>query len=146
MKDVWKGLSGTAGMALTWVLSLLGGWDAALGMMLLLMGLDLFTGVVASLRGKSTATPGGGFLSRVLFDGISRKLMMMALVMLAAGVDRMMNTSGICRMAAVGFYAANEGMSVVENAALLGVPFPQKVLQALEKLKTEDSQPPDQAP
>ena len=132
MKETFKALTGTVCAG---ALYLLGGWDTAIGMMFLLMGLDLLTGVMAALKQKSAHTPGGGFLSRTFFLGLTRKLTITLMIMLAAALDRTLGTQGLCRLAAIGFYTANEGLSIVENAALLGVPFPKGLLNALERLR-----------
>ena len=132
MKETLKALSGTVCAG---ALYLLGGWDTAIGMMFLLMGLDLLTGVMTALKQKSAHTPGGGFLSRTFFLGLTRKLTITLMIMLAAALDRTLGTQGLCRLAAIGFYTANEGLSIVENAALLGVPFPKGLLNALERLR-----------
>lgn len=124
-----------AGFALlAFLLRLLGGWDAALGLLLLLMGLDLVSGVFLSFLGKSGQSAGGGFLSRSLFLGLSRKLLMLVLVMVGAAADGLMGTQ-VARLSVIGFYAANEALSVVENAALCGVSFPRGLLAALERLR-----------
>jgi toxin secretion/phage lysis holin len=141
MKETLKALSGTVCAG---ALYLLGGWDTAIGMMFLLMGLDLLTGVMAALKQKSAHTPGGGFLSRTFFLGLTRKLTITLMIMLAAALDRTLGTQGLCRLAAIGFYTANEGLSIVENAALLGVPFPKGLLNALERLRERnDNQNPN---
>ncbi len=64
--------------------------------------------------------------------------MVMGLVMLAAALDRLLGTQGVSRLAVIGFYAANEGLSIVENAALLGLPFPRGVLMMLEKMRDQE--------
>ena len=141
MKETLKALSGTVCAG---ALYLLGGWDTAIGMMFLLMGMDLLTGVMAALKQKSAHTPGGGFLSRTFFLGLTRKLTITLMIMLAAALDRTLGTQGLCRLAAIGFYTANEGLSIVENAALLGVPFPKGLLNALERLRERnDNQNPN---
>jgi toxin secretion/phage lysis holin len=122
---------------LAWLARALGGWDTTLSLMFAVMGLDLLTGLLVSLAGKSDKTKGGGFLSGVFFQGLTRKLMMLLLVMLATALDGLMGTDGVCRLAVIGFYAANEGLSIVENAALLGLPFPQALLAVLERMKQQ---------
>ncbi len=136
VRNVERWLLGAGASGLTWLLAKLGGWDAAMQAMFLLMGLDLLTGSLCALLGK--CKEGERFCSRRMFEGLSRKVMMLALVMLATALDGLMGTSGVSRAAVVGFYCANEGMSIVENAALLGVPFPQAVLGALEAMRNKD--------
>ena len=134
MKDISRALGGALMGLVAWVSQLLGGWDTALGLMFLLMGLDLVTGVIIALAGKSSHTPGGGFLSRRLFDGLLRKTLMVLMVILATALDGLLGAS-VCRLAVIGFYGANEALSIIENAALLGLPFPKGLLEALERFR-----------
>ncbi len=138
MKGIWKWCLSALGTLGAWLCWALGGWDLALGMMFLIMGLDLLTGLLCSFAGKSQKSPGGGFLSGAFFQGLSRKLMMLALVMLATALDRLLDSQGVSRLAVIGFYAANEGLSIVENGALLGLPFPKGVLKLLEAMRKEE--------
>ena len=140
MRTFFKGFLGLTAALGAWLAQALGGWDAALSMMFLLMGLDLLTGLLTSAAGRSDKTRGGTFLSTAFFLGLSRKLMMLALVILAAALDRMLNTAGVSRVAVIGFYAANEGLSIVENAALLGVPFPNGVLRMMERMRETEEE------
>jgi toxin secretion/phage lysis holin len=139
MKMIFKWLSGAAGACCAWLCWALGGWDGALQMMFLLMGLDLMTGVMVSVVRRSDKTEGGGFLSSAFFLGLSRKLMMLALVMLATALDGVLGSAGVSRVAVIGFYAANEGLSIVENGAVLGVPFPKAVLGVLERMREKEA-------
>lgn len=143
LKNICRAVSGACMSLVAWLSTLLGGWDAALSLLFLLMGLDLVTGVVTGLMRLSAHTPGGGFLSRALFEGLSRKLLMVLLVILATALDALLSTS-VCRLAVIGFYGANEALSIIENAALLGVPFPKGLLSALERFRDsrDDSQLP----
>lgn len=138
-------LKGAAGTVCAGALYLLGGWDTAIGVMFLMMGLDLVTGALTALRARSPHTAHGGFLSRAFFAGLTRKLTVTLMIMVAHALDRALGTQGICRLAAIGFYTANEGLSIVENAALLGVPFPRSLLNALERLRERSDAPPDPA-
>lgn len=134
MKHALRALSGAAMGMLAWVTQLLGGWDAALSLLFLLMGLDLVTGVITGLMRRSAHTEGGGFLSRTLFEGLTRKVLMVLMVILATALDGLLSAT-VCRLAVIGFYGANEALSIVENAALLGVPFPRGLLRALERFR-----------
>ena len=134
-----KGVLGVFGAIGTYASYLLGGWDAAISIMFVIMGIDYVTGILCAFRGKSDKTPGGAFSSRAAFGGITKKLMMLLIIMLAVALDRLMGTDSVCRIAAIGFYVANEGMSIVENAAVLGVPFPASLLKVLETLKSREN-------
>ena len=135
MQKYIKPLLGAIGTIGTYLVYLLGGWDAALTIMFLLMGLDCLTGLLTAFAGKSDKTQGGGFRSSAAFAGLSKKMMMVVIVMLAVALDRLTGDSGVCRSAAIGFYAANEGLSILENAAALGVPLPKAITEALEALR-----------
>lgn len=134
MKNVYRALTGACMSLVAWLTQLLGGWDAALSLLFLLMGLDILTGVITSLMRRSAHSPGGGFLSRTLFEGLSRKLLMVLLVILATALDGLLQAS-VCRLTVIGFYGANEALSITENAALLGLPFPKGLLKALERFR-----------
>lgn len=135
MKQWTKPLMGVFSSLAAWMTARLGGLDKALQMMFLLMALDIVTGTAAAALGVSN---GQRLLSRRMYEGVTRKLMMVVLVMLGHALDVMMGAEGISRAAVIGFYAANEGLSIIENAALLGVPFPKAVRAALEKLRADD--------
>lgn len=116
------------------LLKSLGGWDTALGFLFLLMGLDIVCGVIISFMHRSGLTPGGGFQSRAFFLGLTRKLLMILLVILATALDGLLGAQ-ICRLSVIGFYCANEAFSIIENAALMGVPFPKGILLVLERYR-----------
>lgn len=134
MKNALHLLSGAALAALAFLLRALGGWDAALMLMLLMMGLDLVSGLILSFQRRSAKTPRGGFDSGAMFLGLTRKLLMLLLVILGTALDSLLG-SGICRLCVIGFYSAGEALSVVENAALAGVPFPRGLLASLERYR-----------
>lgn len=134
MKNFFRPALGALLALLGWLLKALGGWDAALGLMFLMMALDVTSGVILSFQQKSAKTAHGGFRSGQLFEGLTRKLLMVLLVILGTGLDGLLGSS-LCRLSVIGFYAANEAFSVIENAALAGVPFPRGLLLALERFR-----------
>lgn len=113
---------------------LLGGWDTALQVLLIAMAADYLTGLFVAFARKSGKTEGGGFSSNTSFLGIFRKLSILVVVALAVALDNFMATPGVLRLAVCGFYIANEGLSVLENIALLGVKIPP-ITKALEVLR-----------
>jgi len=120
---------------------LYGGWSPALSILVVFMAADYILGIACALAKKSTKTEGGGFLSKVAFMGLLKKGVIMLVVLLAVQLDRAIggdNPENIMRTfetAATFFYIANEGLSIVENAALLGVPVPKILRNALEVLR-----------
>ena len=139
MDSVWRWICAAVGTLGAWLAYLLGGWDVALGIMFLAMALDYLTGILVALMGKSTKTETGTFRSSVAFAGLTKKMMMLVIVMVATMLDRLVGTDGVCRIAAIGFYVANEGMSIIENASAMGVPFPQGLLDMLKRLRDKSS-------
>lgn len=139
MNKILQRLPAVGATLLALLLTALGGWDAALGLMFLLMGLDVASGFLVALCRKSDKTGSGGFRSGSFFTGLTRKLLMVLMVILGTALDRLLGTS-LCRLSVIGFYAANEALSVVENAALLGVPFPKGLLKSLERYQQQQDQ------
>ena len=112
---------------------LLGPWNALLTTLAALMVLDYLTGLVVPWCGKSPKTETGGVSSKVGFIGLAKKAFIIVIVLLATLLDRAINTGAmVWQTAATCFYIANEGLSVLENAALMGVPVPGAVTKALE--------------
>lgn len=129
---VTKVIAGLLGAAA----GLLGGWDVTLTVLAVLMCTDYLSGVIVAACGRSTKTEEGGLSSKVGFIGLAKKGFIILIVLLGALLDKVIGTDGtMFRTMAVGYYIANEGLSVLENAALLGVPFPAKMKKALEVLR-----------
>lgn len=116
--------AGAGGM----LLGLAGGWDALMKVLVVCMAVDYATGVINAIRERKLS-------SKVGFVGILRKLTIFGVVIVAAQVDAALNLQAVCRTAAVAFYTANEGISVLENAAAIGLPVPQKIIDMLGQLK-----------
>ena len=113
-----------------------GGWSGLLTALAVMMAVDYATGCMAAFAGKSQKTEGGGWLSSEGFKGLLRKGAIMAMVLLGTLLDRAIGTDGMVFQTAVCcYYIANEGLSVLENVALLGVPVPGVVKKALEMLR-----------
>lgn len=134
MEAIIKWIAGAAAAVLTMVLTTLGGWDAPLALLFGLMGLDVITGIIVSFRGYSTNTVTGKFSSREMYVGLTRKVLIVALVILANSLDALLGTV-VTRSAVIGYYALNEAMSILENAAVMGVPCPSWLINALQKMR-----------
>ena len=124
----------------------LGGWDAALSTLLILMAVDYVTGVlVAAVWHKSAKTDSGGVSSAAGFKGLLRKAVILLMVLLGAMMDRTMGIDYV-RTAVCLFYVANEGLSILENTAIMGVPYPafvKNMLDALRKKTDEGGEAPE---
>lgn len=116
-----------------------GGWTAQLYVLVYFMLADYATGLIVAWMGKSPKTESGGPSSKIGFQGILKKLLMLGLVFAAAQIDIAMGSGTfLIRDAAVWFYLANEGLSILENMTLAGVPFPQRVKDLLGKIKKDN--------
>lgn len=120
------------------VAGLLGGWDPLLRVLVALMAVDYLTGLLVAIMGKSQKTEYGGLSSKVGASGLARKGLMLCVVLVAAMVDSAIGTgSAMCRDAACWFYIANEGISILENTGLAGVPYPEKLKELLGQKQEE---------
>ena len=125
------------------IAGLLGEWNLMLTLLAIAMVVDYVSGVIVAWAGKSPKSEGGGVSSSVGFQGLLKKAFIIIIVLLATLLDRALGMgTNPFQMAAVFYYIANEGLSIVENAAIMGVPLPPKVKEALEALKTKSTEPP----
>lgn len=145
MEAVWVWIVRTLGAVGAFVAGLLGGWDVTLQVLLLAMTLDFVTGLLVAFHGRSVKTQGGGFASKESFLGLTRKIFVLLLVCLATALDGALGTPGVLRLAVSMFYVANEGLSILENSALLGMPLPAALKTALEAMKEKADTPSDGA-
>ena len=121
----------------SWVANALGGWDASMQVLVALMVADYLTGVlVAAVWQRSNKSASGALDSKAGFKGILKKCAILLLVWIGVLLD---NATGVnyIRMAVVLFFVGNEGISLLENLGLMGVPFPAFLKRALEALRDQ---------
>ena len=121
----------------SWVANALGGWDASMQVVVALMVADYLTGVlVAAVWQRSNKSASGALDSKAGFKGILKKCAILLLVWIGVLLD---NATGVnyIRMAVVLFFVGNEGISLLENLGLMGVPFPAFLKRALEALRDQ---------
>lgn len=117
------------------VATLFGGWDAGLATLLIFMGLDYVSGlVVAGVFHTSTKTKTGALESSTGWKGLCRKVMTLIFVLVAHRLDLVIGTNYI-RDAVIIAFIANETISLVENAGLMGLPLPAVVTKAIDILQ-----------
>jgi len=137
---VFKALCAVAGF----IAGLYGEWSALLTILAVMMAVDYITGVLVAISGKSPKTDGGGLSSKVGFIGLAKKGFIMLIVLVATLLDKAIgNTSMVFQTATVFYYIANEGLSILENADIIGVPFPAFIRQKMEAMREEKDKPPD---
>ena len=114
------------GKGLTW---LFGAWDTAIGVLIIFMGFDYATGLLRAWVNKEMSSDIG-------LKGIARKAVVFVALIVAVLLDRLLNTgSWVFRTLICYFYITNEGISLLENCAVLGLPVPVKLKDALAQLK-----------
>ena len=128
MKQIWSGIqiAFTAfGGFLGWFL---GGFDGFLYALIAFTVIDYITGVMCAITDKKLS-------SSVGFKGICRKVLIFTLVGIGNIVDiYVLGQGGVLRTAIIFFYLSNEGVSIMENTAHLGLPIPAKLKEVLEQL------------
>ncbi len=123
------------GIVGSFLASLVGGFDAALVTLLIFMGSDYLTGlVVAGVFHASRKTKNGALESRAGWKGLCRKGATLLVVLVACRLDLIMGSNFI-RDAVVIAFVANETISIIENAGLMGVPIPPVIVRAIDVLK-----------
>lgn len=132
MKNFILTLLGVVG---TLISSAFGGWSSALTTLVIFMAVDYISGlVVAGVFHTSAKTESGGLKSSVGWQGICRKGIMLAVVLVAARLDLLMNQTYL-RDGVVIAFCGNELLSITENAGLMGVPLPRVITSAIDMLK-----------
>ena len=111
-----------------WLGYFLGGCDGLLIALAVFVVADYITGVMCAVSDKKLS-------SEVGFEGICRKIIIFLLVGIAHILDvTMIATGSVLRTAVIFLYLSNEGVSLLENAAHLGLPIPDKLKDVLEQL------------
>lgn len=111
--------------------AVLGGWDGFLYALVLFVAVDYLTGVLVAVMRRKLSSEAG-------FRGIAKKMVIFCLVAVAQVIDvQIIRNGSVVRTAVIFFYLSNEGISIVENAAALGLPVPRKLKDVLEQLKDD---------
>ena len=128
MKEFWNVIQAIFADVGGWLGYFLGGCDGLLYALLAFVVMDYITGIMCAVADKKLS-------SAVGFKGICRKVLIFALVGIGHLLDTQVIGSGsVLRTAIIFFYISNEGLSLVENAAYLGLPIPVKLRKVLEQL------------
>lgn len=117
--------------------NIFGGWDAALTTLVIFMAIDYASGIIlAGVFHKSSKSGTGGLNSHIGWQGICKKGVTLAIVLVACRLDLLIGTSYI-KDAVIIAFCANELISIVENAGLMGVPMPCIIIKAIDILKSK---------
>ncbi len=134
MKEFWNMIQAVFTVLGGWVGYFVGGCDGLLYALLAFVVIDYITGVMCAVADRKLS-------SEVGFKGICRKVLIFLLVGIANILDvNVVGTGSVLRTAVIFFYISNEGVSLLENAAHLGLPVPDKMKAVLEQLhkRSED--------
>lgn len=136
MEYIYKAAAAAAGA----IISFFTGIPVIMWVLIGMMTLDYITGLITGALGVSNKTEGGRLSSRAAFEGLVKKGVVLMVVLLSVLIDvAIANSSGVSFNAVTGatclWFIASEGVSVIENAAELGVPIPGILRRALEILK-----------
>ena len=116
----------TLGAGLTW---LFGAWDIPIIFLIVAMALDYISGLLKAKFNKELSSDVG-------LKGIARKFLILAIVMIAVLLDRLLSTgTWVFRSLACYFYIANEALSILENSVALGLKVPDNLKNALIQLQ-----------
>ena len=131
-RDIFRYIVAIGGSLVTY---LLGGWSALIKILVAFVVIDYVTGVLA-------AAYHGKLDSNIGLKGIAKKVFIFVIVACGHLVDGAMGTNNIVRDAAIYFYIANELLSILENAGEIGLPVPDMLKNAIERLKGKEQDTP----
>lgn len=136
VRRIMRGFWNIAQLAFTlvggWLGYFLGGCDGLILALVLFVVADYITGVMCAVTDKKLS-------SSIGFKGIFRKVLIFMLVGIANIIDfQVIKQGSVIRTAVIFFYLSNEGLSLIENAAHLGLPVPEKLKNVLEQLHDKD--------
>lgn len=128
MKVAWSGFQAAIAAAGGWLGWFLGGWDGFLYALVAFSSIDYITGVMCAIIDKKLSSEVGA-------RGIFKKVLIFVMVAVGNMIDRQLIGSGeVLRTAVIFFYLSNEGVSLLENAARIGLPVPEKLRDILTQL------------
>ena len=128
MKEFWNTIQLIFAAVGGWLGYFLGGCDGLLYALIAFVAIDYITGVMCAISDKTLS-------SEVGFRGICRKVLIFLLVGIGNIIDvQVLGSPGVLRTAVIFFYLSNEGVSLMENAAHLGLPVPDAIKTVLEQL------------
>ena len=125
MQYIFAAMGGSLG-------AVLGGFDGFLYALIVFVVVDYMTGVMVGILNKELS-------SQIGFRGIFKKVVIFSLVAVAHIIDtHVIQNGSVIRTTVIFFYLSNEGISILENAALIGLPIPKKIKDVLEQLKENE--------
>lgn len=134
-----EGICTGIGVVGSFIASMFGGWDAALVTLMVFMAIDYITGlIVAGVFHQSNKSNGGALESGAGWKGLCKKGVSLLIVLVACRLDIVIGSNFI-RDAVVIAFIANETISIVENAGLMGVNIPAPIMSAIDVLRNREN-------
>ena len=109
---------------------LLGGFDTMLISLLIFMIIDYITGIIKAIIDKKLS-------SKIGYIGICKKFLILFVIVISTILDRITGLDNSIRYLVIGFYLANEGLSILENTVEIGIPVPEKIKDILNNINEE---------
>ena len=132
MKEFWNVIQAVFTAIGGWLGWFLGGCDGLLYVLIAFTVIDYITGVMCAIADKKLS-------SEIGFKGICKKLIIFLLVGIGHILDsEVIKTGSVLRTSVIFFYISNEGISLIENAAYLGLPVPEKIKEVLKQLHSRE--------
>lgn len=132
MKTTFIAVVGAVGSAIA---TFFGGWTASLTTLLIFMLIDYITGLIcAGVFHKSQKSESGALESKASFKGLCRKGVVMLIVLMGHRIDLALGATYVRDAVCIAFIA-NETISIIENAGLMGIPIPEIITKSIEILK-----------
>ena len=134
MESIW--LKGLLGGVIGLSTYLFGGFDAVLAALLALIAIDFITGIIKSVILKNVS-------SLKMFEGGAKKIGILLIVAVANIVDNALDMGSILRAVTISYFIANEGISILENWSMLGLPIPQRLKDILAQVRKDERPKPE---
>lgn len=136
MKKILQIIYGCVTIAGTYISTFLGGYDEILKTLFFCIVIDIICGWVVAIFNKSKKTNSGGLSSKVNFEGLIKKVLIIVCVGLGQRFDLLLNVNYIRTAICIAFII-NETLSIIENLSLMGIKMPDIITKVLDILKGE---------
>lgn len=140
MKDLSRAkiiITSITGTLCSLLINLFGEWNTEMETLIIFMILDYLTGIIcAAVFKKSKKTENGSLESKVGWKGLAKKCYILLFVLIAHRLDLALDVEYVKTTVIIGF-VINEGLSIIENAGLIGIPLPSSLKNAIEILQNK---------